>query len=112
MPRVTIYVPDDLKVRMDVAGEAVNWSAVAQRAFLEAILNQAVRKEQRDMNSVVERLRASKQRFESMDREHGHHRGRQWAEQTADYMELKRIANVEPSYFDFNLDGLKEVIDP
>jgi hypothetical protein len=45
MASVNLYVPDDLKAQMDEAGEAINWSAVAQRAFLSEILNPAVRKE-------------------------------------------------------------------
>lgn len=33
MARVTVYVPDELKARMVAAGDLVNWSAEAQRAF-------------------------------------------------------------------------------
>ena len=33
MPKVTVYVPDDLKARMDAVGESVNWSGEAQKAF-------------------------------------------------------------------------------
>jgi hypothetical protein len=37
MPRVTVYVDDNLKARMDDAGKDLNWSAIAQRAFSGAI---------------------------------------------------------------------------
>ena len=43
MPRISVYVTDDFKARMDEAGEAFNWSALAQRAFQDALLTFAVR---------------------------------------------------------------------
>ena len=33
MARMSIYVPDDLKGRMDRLSDRVNWSGVAQAAF-------------------------------------------------------------------------------
>jgi predicted transcriptional regulator len=39
MPRVTLYIPDDLKARMDEVSEAVNWSAIAQQAFRDVVIN-------------------------------------------------------------------------
>ncbi len=46
MPRVSIYVPGEMKARMDEAGDRANWSGIAQRAFetelhhLEAVKDQ------------------------------------------------------------------------
>src|SRR5258708_7816585 len=94
MPRVTLYVPDDLKARMDEAGEAINWSAVAQRAFREAVALNSLRKEPTDMNEVVERLRASKERVQEADEETGKAAGAQWARETAEFDELKRVAEL------------------
>ncbi len=37
MARMTIYIPDDLKARMDEAGENTNWSEIAQKAFEAAV---------------------------------------------------------------------------
>jgi hypothetical protein len=112
MPRVTLYVPDDLKTRMDEAGEAVNWSAVAQRAFTEAVLTHALRKDTSDMTSVVERLRASKERVEETAFASGQDCGRTWAKQSAEYDELERIATFEQGDEEGSLDALCILIDP
>jgi predicted hydrocarbon binding protein len=114
MPRVTLYVPDDLKTRMDEAGEAINWSAVAQRAFMEAVLTRAVRKDASDMTSVVERLRASKERVEAAQQESGQDCGKTWAKETAEYDELERIARFHESGHDPSdlVAALRHLIDP
>src|SRR5438046_2935773 len=113
MPRVTLYVPDDLKTRMDVAGEAVNWSAVAQRAFREAVATQFIRKDSTDMTSVVDRLRASKERIEVAAVASGRECGRTWAQETAEYDELNRIAEWRAvSIADGDRLTLQELVDP
>jgi hypothetical protein len=115
MPRVTLYVSDDLKARMDTAGEAVNWSAVAQRAFLEAVLARAVRKDASDMTNVVERLRVSKERVEARDHAAGKARGAMWAKQDAEYDELQRVAEYDGELSDEagkDHTVLMSVIDP
>ena len=61
MPRITVYVPDDLKAHMDDASDNLNWSAVAQLAFRGAIAIHKLKKDPTDMTNVIERLRASKQ---------------------------------------------------
>jgi hypothetical protein len=80
----------NLKVRMDEAGEALNWSALAQRAFREAIVTRAVQRNRTDVFKVVERLRASKERFETGERQDGIKCGRIWAKQHAAYDKLKK----------------------
>lgn len=113
MPRVTLYVPDDLKARMDETGEAMNWSAIAQRAFTEAIATQAVRKDNSDMTSVVERLRASKERVEATQLELGKTSGNRWAKEEAEYDELERIAEFdETGEDDPDVETLQRLIDP
>lgn len=37
MARMTVYIPDELKARMDEAGPDSNWSEIAQRAFEASI---------------------------------------------------------------------------
>jgi hypothetical protein len=98
---------------MDAAGDAVNWSAVAQRAFLGAALSQAA-KGNHDMTTVVERLRASKERIEVRDREFGHRQGRRWAEEEAEYDELWSVAKIAAWTIDVKYDEqlLQNVIDP
>jgi hypothetical protein len=112
MPRVTVYVPEDLKTRMDAADkaadEAVNWSSVAQRAFHAEALLQTFKKGSRDMSHVIERLRASKERVEARDREFGHKQGRGWAEAAAEYDNLYRVANIPTS--DVEAAALSELL--
>jgi hypothetical protein len=116
MPRVTLYVPDELKARMDGAGEAMNWSAVAQRAFREAISTHHVRKDDSDMENVIERLRASKQRFEARQLESGKEIGRKWAKMEAEYHELAALAEFDVDIYPDNTkidpELLANVIDP
>ena len=115
MPRVTLYVPDDLKARMDDAAEAVNWSAVAQRAFREAIFTHFVRKDHSDMEKVIERLRASKERFETRQFAAGKEAGSKWAKTDAEYDELAAVAALDAEaheHSDIGPDDLQQVIDP
>jgi hypothetical protein len=113
MPRVTVYVPDDLKARMDEVGEAVNWSDAAQRAFREAAAIATIRKDRSDMTSVVERLRASKERIEAAAHESGKDCGVTWAKQSAEYDELLRISKWEQDTLDAcDLNTLTQLIDP
>jgi hypothetical protein len=97
---------------MDEASEGVNWSAVAQRAFMEAVLTQAVRKDHSDMTSVVERLRASKERVEAAELQFGQRCGKKWAQEAAEYDELVRIAKFDQNAGEANLATLQSLIDP
>ena len=104
-------VPDDLKARM--AGQAVNWSVIAQQAFREVILNLAVRRETATMDDAVERLRASKQSYVETERESGLEVGEEWATEDATYSELLRIAKaVEEARREIDLQTLQDLIDP
>ena len=106
-------VPDDLKARMDEAGQAVNWSVIAQQAFREVILNLAVRRETATMGDAVERLRASKQSYVESERESGLEVGEEWATEDATYSELLRIAKaVEEARNEIDLQTLQDLIDP
>jgi hypothetical protein len=100
MAKITIYVPDDLKAKMDAAEDLnPNWSAVAQVAFsleCERIANR--RRSKGKMNEVVERLRASKENYENAEKVAGHAAGREWAAKRAEYAELEQIAAIELGY--------------
>jgi hypothetical protein len=37
MPRISIYVPEDIRLRMHKAPKTVNWSEIAQKAFASAL---------------------------------------------------------------------------
>jgi hypothetical protein len=59
MARMNIYVPDDLKSRMDEA-EGVNWSPLACRAFELKLGEIITAKGTRTMQDLISRLRAQK----------------------------------------------------
>jgi hypothetical protein len=98
---------------MDETGEAVNWSALAQAAFKEAILNLAVRKETATMDDVIKRLRASKQAYDGVEAEAGFAAGERWAKEDAEYGELKRVADAarDPRLV-ISAASLVQLIDP
>ena len=113
MARINVSVPDELKTRMDEVGEAANWSAIAQRAFSEAVATHLIRKDDTDMESVVERLRASKYRLEEGAVEAGKEAGRTWAKERAEYDELDRLATLNENHSDIvGVVVLQNYIDP
>jgi hypothetical protein len=114
MARITLYVPDDLKARMDAVGNAVNWSEVARPAITSALANHEHRRN-RDMTSVIERLRASKQATDAEDTTEGHEHGRTWAEENAEYRDLQRLARDWEDAYHNGLDPLEtltKAVDP
>lgn len=92
--RVTVTVPKDLKARMDAIDEAVNWSAVASRAFEQTLADIISRRGVKQVEDVINRLRASKQRLAAGMYRDGFEAGRSWAEQTAEADELERLADI------------------
>ena len=93
--RTTVSIPRDLKRRMDKVAEDVNWSALACQAFQEKLAEIAARKEEKTMDDVVERLRASKRKMDSEEYQHGYENGRAWANDTAEAAELERLESLE-----------------
>ena len=110
MARISLYVTDELKARMDEAPD-VNWSDVARPAFLMALAVQKQRSEQ-TMQNAIERLRASKEAVAKRDDLEGKAHGREWAEQSAEYDDLKRVSAIEVSFSTFPLEELQHAIDP
>jgi hypothetical protein len=109
--KINLYVPDELKVRMDAVGD-VNWSDVARPAFYSALATLEHRRNP-DMNSAIERLRASKAESLKRDELGGRTDGRAWAERDADYDELRRLSELLPEaiYHDA-LAALMRAVDP
>jgi hypothetical protein len=92
MARVNVYIPDELKARMDRAGN-LNWSATAQRAFeVEVHLKEVMMTTE---DSVVARLRASKMRQDEVEMAAGRKAGQRWAREWAEYGELERVATYD-----------------
>jgi hypothetical protein len=106
MARVSIYVPDELKTRMDAAGD-LNWSAAAQRAFEFEINSQRWKMETDVIEKTAARLRASKLEEEGQLKNEGREAGREWAQDDADYRALKTVAEYEwtddPDLYGFTL---------
>ncbi len=95
MPRVNVYVPDEMKARMDAAGEAANWSAAAQRAFESELRHIETVKEIASMDDVIARLRASKENYQAEEGQGGKANGMHWARQRAGYRELLAMSKVD-----------------
>lgn len=99
MAKINLYIPDDLKARMDAAADAINWSEVARPAFTAALAAYEHRKE-RNMDTAIERLRASKHEAEQADKTDGRSDGRDWAQDFAEYPVLKRLYATDPFQID------------
>jgi hypothetical protein len=108
--RISLYLADELKAEMDQI-EDINWSDIARPAFMRAL---AIRKQRSNqtMETAIERLRASKAESKKRDELAGKEDGRKWAENTAEYDELRRLAETkfEPG-MDY-LDALYYAVDP
>jgi hypothetical protein len=92
MARVSIYVPDEMKTRMDEVGE-LNWSAVAQRAFEIEINSQRWKMETDAIERAAARLRTSREKYLKEQHLDGKASGRAWALDHAEYRALKAVAD-------------------
>ena len=113
MARMNISVPEEMRAEITRLGEKVNWSGLAQDAFAREIARLSKPKET-TMSSVIERLRESKKKHEEEVVNFGKLKGRQWAEQRAEWPELQRVAKIEgPEHVDdWALEALFSAIDP
>ena len=96
--KMTIYVPDDLKKRMNKVKEA-NWSALACRAFESHLAEVAARKEQAmTTDEVVARLRNSQRAARSTQNQDGYKAGAFWAQRLATARQLELLAKDASQY--------------
>jgi hypothetical protein len=93
MAKMTIYVPDDLKSRMDAA-EGVPWSPLACRAFEAKLAEIITQRGTKDMREVIARLKADKATHEDESTARGRVLGKAWAKECAKVVELERIAEA------------------
>ncbi|WP_156446598.1 MULTISPECIES: hypothetical protein [Hyphomicrobiales] len=105
---MSIYVPDDMKERMDQAGE-LNWSGIAQAAFASAMVTNSFQKEP-VMEDVIERLRASKAEYEQFETTEGSRAGREWAMKFAAYPDLKAMGEMDLDSY-YGDEPLHHVVD-
>lgn len=89
--RMSISVSDNLKKRMDKIRESVNWSETARDAFERKLGEIAALKETKTMETVIQRLRASKLAGDSESTRLGHEAGQKWAKDRAEAHELERL---------------------
>jgi hypothetical protein len=66
------------------------------------------------MENVIERLRASKERYETRQSEAGKSSGREWAKAKAEYSELEALTKFDPDEHEDDLDreSLQRLLDP
>lgn len=95
MARMNISVPDELKNRMDNAGNGENWSAIACTAFEIRLGEIAKLKQEKEMSDVIQRLRASKKSRQTEAFSLGEKLGYQWARDRAEFDELERVLDFE-----------------
>lgn len=92
MPKINVYVSEDLRRRMDKAKD-VNWSRAASQAFEAELAEIAARKVRKNMDDIVTRLRVSKQECETQDEKRGRDAGERWARNMAEWDELERVVD-------------------
>lgn len=90
MPTVSVYVSDDLKLRMDMV-EGVIWSRIACDAFESKLGEIAAERKEKTMQDVVQRLRASKIRMLDDIAKEGREAGIEWAKNEAEAVQLRRL---------------------
>ena len=90
--KMTIYVADGLKQRMDAVGEGIKWSQVACAAFEQKLGELAAGRSQKSLDDVIQRLRASKLEYEAQAEKSGRRDGLQWARNSASYLNLSNLA--------------------
>lgn len=94
MARMTIYVGDDLRKRVDRVKTPVNWSLVARDAFEIKLGEIAAQKGKKVMQDVIDRLSASKVECEDVSYKEGFEAGESWAKDSAKFSELKNLETV------------------
>jgi hypothetical protein len=112
MARISLYIPDDLRTRMNAAGDEINWSEVARPSLTAAVAAFEHEKGQ-NVSTAIERLRTSKQRFDQQEKISGYNDGKSWAENKAEYHELVRLQRQRKDHPEAAPDdALKHAFDP
>ncbi len=102
--RRMISIPPSLNDRMAKLPD-VNWSAIACAAFERKLGELAAQKEEKDMEDVIARLRASKAESDSKLYRDGFKLGESWARDHASVAELKQLAKLRDSVDDSDWEG-------
>jgi hypothetical protein len=89
MAKKTLYIPDDLMVRMAQA-EEINWSQVACDAFEAKLRETAVNRGVIPKQNIIQRLRTTKVADDNAY-QHGWRVGYDWANNAATWPQLARV---------------------
>jgi hypothetical protein len=92
MARINLSIPDDLRTRMTALEKHFNWSEVAAAAFEREIAKATFDEDK--MDTVIERLRASKNDYERDQRSNGLTAGEAWAKNVATFRDFKKLARL------------------
>jgi len=91
MARFNAYIPDSLREAMDEL-EDINWSAVAQTAFLKRLEIERLKKTNMEA-AKIERLRKSKEDAVESWNAVGNEAGKRWALEVAEYDDVVRVVS-------------------
>lgn len=115
MAKVSIYVSEELRARMLEVGDQINWSEIARPSFEQAIANYN-HERNRDMSTTIERLKASKQQYVANAKNYGKKFGREWAANSACYIDLHNISKMDLNRYELCpgtiANAIEAVIDP
>lgn len=95
--RRMVSLPAKLNRRLSKVKD-VNWSAVACEAFEGKLGEIAAQKKEKDMQDVIDRLRASKNEGENEAYDEGKAFGVEWARDSAEYHELERLVRLRQEW--------------
>jgi len=95
MGRINLYVADALEQRMSRFRDQLNWSAIAQEAFEQAVKLEELKGEGSMEAAQIERLRHSRAKHEQSQHSIGFKIGRTWALDEAEYDALERVTSVD-----------------
>jgi len=113
--RISIALPVELKREMDAVPNVVrpNWSALVRPRIEAEIVK--LKSERGDQAAAIARLRASKLEQDRENQIQGWKDGREWAEERAEYLALKRLEKSvrnRPSLWERPWQRLREANDP
>lgn len=94
MAKVNVYVDDNLKERMEPHDGKLNWSRIAQEAFLVAIAGEEWKMQTDEIEAAIERLKASATVDAIRDEKIGRDHGRKWAMNNASLRDLQTMMDM------------------
>lgn len=72
-----------------------NWSEVAQRAFEQEIASLGQREKEKDMQAMIDRMKATKSAAMSKEKKTGYSQGVSWAMNCAEYRQLEALETLQ-----------------